>query len=141
MKGKLNACIQSNSTLPVLKGKITMHFYGMTNYLQYAMTNIKANLTKNSPGYIQIDKSTSCNETLGPYWNDDGNVTANPNPWTNETTSFYKNKDSGSYVALDYFQVNNGFYWGDNQGRAVVVLDNDRSVIGCSILSTEKCKL
>lgn len=145
---KLETCITGypDSTTNVdITGKIQIYFRAMDMYIKYKLKNISyANLTESDPGFLQIHSGTACNMTVGPHWNDFGDSTANPNPWEEKTVSFYEkevdNANEDSAVVGWIVRANNGFYWGENQGRAFVVVDNNLDSIGCGILSTEKAK-
>ena len=141
MKGKLEACIsafQGSNSDSTIEGKIKIYFDGMDMKIKYDLKNIDVVLTENSPGLISIDRSLSCDTAaLGAHWNDEGDTAANPNPWIQDGV-FYETNDKDE--AKGELQANNGYYWGDNEGRAILISDNDREDIGCGTLSTEKAK-
>ena len=141
MKGKLNACItafEGSNSDSTIEGKIKISFNGMDMKIKYDLKNIDADLTVNSTGLISIDRSLSCDtEALGAHWNDGNDTAANPNPWL-EDGVFYETNDEDE--AKGELRANNGYYWGDNQGRALLITDDNREDIGCGILSTEKAK-
>ena len=111
----------------------------MDMYIRYDLEGLVANLTQTRPGDIDMFDGTECSNSSSigeKHWNDFGNSTENPDPWTAQNGAYYVGDENGD--AYGSFDINNGYYWGENQGRLMVVHNSTGSNIGCGILKAGK---
>lgn len=138
----LSACIAaypgSNSSV---SGKVFISFDLMDMTIKYDMEGLEADLNIEEPGGLHMHAGTTCSDAsliLGKHWNDYGDAESNPHPWTKENGAIYLTDEEGG--AKGSFKINNGYYWGENQGHIIIIHAKDGTGVGCGILSTEKIR-
>ncbi len=139
---ELSACISDyTGTTSGVTGRVRIFVKnGLDMTIKYGLEGVEPDLNQTSfvtSAGLHMHRGTSCSDAnaIGKrHWNDFGNATANPNPWTSKNGAFYVSNSDGK--AFGSFNISNGYYWGENQGRVMIVKAANADGIGCGIIKT-----
>lgn len=138
---KLSVCISDypGSTSGVT-GRVRLFVNGLDMTIKYGLEGVEPSLNQtdfDTSAGLHMHRGTSCSDAnaIGKrHWNDFGNATKYPNPWTSTNGAFYASNSDGK--AFGSFNISNGYYWGENQGHVMIVKAANADGVGCGIIKT-----